>query len=55
MGVEYNEPAHLLDRYIKGGDINGNMPLIFDSNDSSITCMLCIIIKKEVIKIYSYM
>ena len=23
MGVEYNQPAHLLDRYIKGGDING--------------------------------
>ena len=22
MGVEYNHPAHLLDRYIKGGDIN---------------------------------
>ena len=23
MGVEYTQPAHLLDRYIKGGDING--------------------------------
>ena len=23
MGVEYDQPAHLLDRYIKGGDING--------------------------------
>ena len=21
MGVEYNQPAHLLDRYIEGGDI----------------------------------
>ena len=23
MGVEHNKPPHLLDRYIKGGDING--------------------------------
>ena len=23
MGVEHNQPAHLLDRYVKGGDING--------------------------------
>ena len=23
MGVEYNQAVHLLDRYIKGGDING--------------------------------
>ena len=30
MGVECNQPAHLLDRYIKGGDINGGRLYFYD-------------------------